>query len=239
MNGVRVRHTGYRIIVLFGMLFATGCTTTYKIDSDPAMDYTAHNKIDLRIQLHMSDGFSGYMWEHKMALGDTSRMGMGPALSSNAEAMATGLFRDVVVSRGSSDSPPGGVDAVLTPRVVSVERAMGTTAFSDMKTIIDLEWTLADAEGNLIWVDTIQGVGKAKTGNLFTHRSEARKQGNRAIQDVFQKSVEAIMSSPEIQAFVKSRRITGSGSVIRFGNSQMLDVVRWISRDTILNSRPK
>jgi len=201
MDDARARQTVYPIIVLLGLLVTAGCTTNYKVDTKSAVDYGAWDKLDLAVQLQLSDEFSDYTWEHKTGLGDTFRMKLGPALSNNAEALAKGLFRDAVVSRGAA----GGVDGVLTPRVVSVERAMGATALSNMKTIIDLEWALTDRQGKLIWVDTLQGVGEAKTGNIFSHKSEGRKQGNRAIEDVFRKSAEAITGSREVRAFVDSR----------------------------------
>ena len=128
-------------------------------------------------------------------------MDLGPALCSNAEAMTKSLFTQMIASRRINDSTTSKANAFLIPRIVSVERAMGATSFSDSKIIIDLEWMLKDADGNLIWVETIQGIGKAKTGNIFSHESEAKKQGKRAIKDLFEKSAEAILNSPEVKTF--------------------------------------
>jgi PBP1b-binding outer membrane lipoprotein LpoB len=186
---------------LLGTLLITGCTFTYKVSTDPVADYSSGQKLPTSIELNLPDALCKYTWEHKTALGDSFRMELGPALSSNAEAMARGLFQAVTVSHGDPGSEKSSTAAILTPRVVSVERAMGANSFSDMKTIIDLEWSLSDPKGNLIWVQTLQGIGKAKTGNIFSHKSEARKQGRLAIQDVFQKSAAAITNSPEIRAF--------------------------------------
>lgn len=205
MNTTRATRIMYVMLSCLSILSAAGCTTNYRVDSEPAQAYRTAEKVDLRIELCMSDEFCGYVWEHRSAFGDGFRMELGPAFSANAEAMAKGVFRDVVISRGVPHSPATNEDAVLCPRVVSVERAIGATAFSEMKTTIDMEWALTDRDGNLIWVDTIQGVGAAQTGNMFTHKAQARKQGNRAIQDVFAKSAEAITDSPEVRAFAASR----------------------------------
>lgn len=205
MNHMKTLKIAHVASIWVFILLVNGCTVKYKIDADPVVDYSTRHKLNTSIRLDLPDTLCNYTWEHKTALGDTFRMELGPALCSNAEAMTRSLFNHVVVSRGSQDAKASNTTAILTPRVVSVERAMGVFAFSDMKTIIDLEWALTDLKDDLIWVQTIQGIGKAKTGNILSHKSEARKQGKRAIQDVFQKSVEAIMSSPEIRAFVESQ----------------------------------
>ncbi len=141
-------------------------------------------------------------------MGDTFKMPLGEALSNNAEALSEAMFSNVTVRRLASGDPPAEpnrVDAVLIPTVSVVERAMGAWAFGKMRTVIGVEWVLTDREGNLVWLQTIQGSGAANTGNIFTHHGNARKQAKLAIADLFSKTFDAMAAAPEIKALERRR----------------------------------
>jgi hypothetical protein len=195
------------ILVLIG-LGITGCTHTYKVNNEAAVTYSDADRHDLNVELRLTDEFTNYIWTLSR-MGDTFRMPLGNALSSNAEAMCKKLFSNVTVVRGSEnqgyDQSSGmrGADAVLTPTVTVVERPMGTWAFDKMTTTIGVEWALTNREGTLVWLQTIQGTGEADTGNAFTHKKNAAIQAELAISDLFTQTFDAMSSAPEITALPK------------------------------------
>ena len=93
------------------------------------------------------------------------------------------------------------VDAILAPRMVSAERTRPMYIFQEQTTTIILEWMMKDVNGDLIWVDTITGEGKAPMGGPFGEKKNARKQVERALEELFQKSFETMSSSVEIRGF--------------------------------------
>lgn len=193
MSNVRV--VGVRIVLLalaaLSVLPGVGCTHTYTAKITPFSAYPAGEPMPLTVSLRLSPEFKGYTWK-KNILGDNFVLPLGPTLCENSDAMARRLFRSVV--------PEGGVaDATLTPRVVAVERTMGTWAFGEASTLISVEWTLADAAGSPVWVQTVDGVGTALNGNLFTHHEESRKQVQGAVDALFLTTYQQIAAAPEVR----------------------------------------
>jgi hypothetical protein len=194
------------ILMLLPVVFGLGgCTHTYKISDEASMTYPDTTRHNLRVELRLSDEFTSYEWKMSR-MGDTFKMPLGDALSNNAEAMSRELFVHVDVIREYDNSTRFEIsstrdaDAVLTPSVSVVERPMGTWAFDKMTTTIGVEWALTDRKGALIWLQTIDGVGEANTGNIFTHHGNAEKQAQAAIVDLFSKTFEAMSTAPEIIA---------------------------------------
>ena len=52
---------------------------------------------------------------------------------------------------------------------------------------------------------TIKGEGKENTGNVFTHKSNAKKQIEACITDLFQNSFETMSYSVEMTEFAKKK----------------------------------
>lgn len=198
MKSATLGKTPHHIMIVLTGLLLSGCTVTYKVDPKLSLKFP-DQKQPAFVRLQLTDAFSQYNWEHKTGLGDTFRMQLGPALREHAEGMMKSLYQDVDLVNDNANDASTDAKLVFTPRVVSVERAIGMTAFSKSRIVIDLEWKVTNAKGKLVWIQTIQGVGEANTGNMFTHKAEARKQGKRAVEDLFKKSHEAIQRSPEIR----------------------------------------
>lgn len=191
------------VLALVFVLLINGCSNI-KIPVEVVGDFHNPQKLDLSVDLHLSDELSDYRWKQETAFGGGFKMELGPDLCLNAEAMAKSVFKHVTISRGPIDTNTTGQAAVLIPRVVSVEKPIGSTSFSKTEMVVDLEWSLVDKTGKLIWVETIQGIGEGKTGNSFNHKSHTRKMVKNAFLDLFQKSAKAMLESPEILAFVEA-----------------------------------
>jgi hypothetical protein len=205
MNAVdsKTRFFGLPLAVVFVIVLASSCTHVYRVPEEPVMGYPSSEQIDLSVELRVTEDLEAAKWERK-SMGDTWRMPIGVALVQNSKALATTIFTQAVCSDSASGSPP--VDAVLTPRAVSIERSLGATAFGQSILTVVLEWKFEDPAGNLVWVDTVKGTAKTKQGNVFTDKKKAQEQIQLMLQDLFAKSFQAISTSTEIRKYAYLRK---------------------------------
>lgn len=175
-----------------GVLLLTSCTTTHAPKA--AFTYSQPvRKTHLNIALNITDELRKAQWEQRALLGMSDRMLVGQSIAENAFAMTQQTFLSVVrVDNGAPTPTP--VDAVLTPNVAYIGRRPGRTPFSADSITLKLEWSLQDADGKLIWADTINGQGSNKAG----WESVLAK----TLETTFKKSQQAILSSEAIQQFV-------------------------------------
>jgi len=89
--------------------------------------------------------------------------------------------------------------AILVPRFVDVSATKTMGAFSTRELTVLLEWTVKDKSGRTVWIETIQGSGKNHMGNSFTYKKDLKEIIEYAVQDLAQKSVVAMDSSPELR----------------------------------------
>jgi hypothetical protein len=89
------------------------------------------------------------------------------------------------------------VAAILTPRVAFITRTVGATGGGESIVDIKVEWTLSDAKGNTIWVNTIDGRSSAST------RTRPNKVARKALEDLLLKSEHSISSAQAIKQFAQ------------------------------------
>lgn len=190
-------------VVLAITLISTGCTHNYAIRDVPLRDqgreFVVDKKIDFTVNLCLSDELRAAKWE-RQHMGDTFVMPIGEQLSKNASELSDILFRKAVVTNAPVPAGTNQTDAILTPRVVSIEKNIGSSMFSTEKFTVVLEWKLEDRQGNLIWLESIQGKGEARAGKY-------EEQGAELLKDLFAKSLQAIRTSPEISQFETQNRM--------------------------------
>lgn len=188
---------------------ASGCSFNYRIPDvslrSQCGEYVMEKKIDLVVNLCLTEEFRATKWE-KHSMGDTFVIAIGDQLAKNASELSDILFKDVVVTNTPATGGTRRVDAIVTPRVAVIERSTGATAFGESIFTVVLEWKLEDAQNNMIWIDSIMGEGRAATGNVFTHKSNAEKQIEMLLKDLFSKSFQAIRASPEISQFAARKQ---------------------------------
>lgn len=188
-------------VFVFSSIFA-GCTHVYKAPVNLVKVDQQREKIPLNVELRLSDELHNAKWE-KHIMGDTFIIPLGDALTQNAESIARHVFTEVAVTQGANNEATSGGKAMLTPKMVLAERTMGATAFGASVLSVILEWKLEDRMGNTIWIDTVKGESEENTGNIFTHKSNARKQIEECMTNLFQNSYQALSSSVEIMEFAK------------------------------------
>jgi hypothetical protein len=200
----KVKTKAWPLCIAVFMLGLISCTHVYEAPEVPVAGYPQMDKIGLNVGLRLSDALRNANWE-KSRMGDTFRIPLGDVLSRNAEALTRELFTNVVILDNATLPTGIPVDAILIPNIIVAERTTGATAFGMSIFTVILEWKLEDREGHTLWVDTVKGEGHTRTGNMFTHKSNAEKQIRMTIDDLFQRSFQAISSSPEIRVLAVNK----------------------------------
>lgn len=205
MKTREVRKSWYRLYALLGMFSLAGCTITFNPPTHPVAGYVSTSKTPLNVELRLSEELRAAKWKGTRA-GDTFVIPLGEALAKNAEVVARELFANVVVTNGTTGPAQAGVDAVLTPRMVSAEQTMVIWAFEEQVLTVMLEWILKDPQGNLVWVDTVKGEGETNMGTVFTGISNGQERVKKMLEDLFHKSFQVMSSSRAIRDFAATRQ---------------------------------
>jgi hypothetical protein len=113
--------------------------------------------------------------------------------------LARHVFREVVDGQGTAANP-GSLDAVLTPRLVYMNRTEGVSGWGEAIMAIKIEWSLTRAGGQPIWIETVGGQATGLSGP-----TDPEKILKQCIDDVFLRSEKAISESIAIRSFAASR----------------------------------
>jgi len=153
--------------------------------------YSQTTKVPLKVELFLSDELRAAEWQQKgLQARGNYRLVLGDALAFNSEHVAREVFAAVVVTGGSEGPGQAGLRAALIPRFVNAEQ------YGNTLTVL-LEWTLQDADGNIVWVDTIKGEGDS-SWSLWSGSEPA---STPMLNDLFHKSFTALSSSRAIREF--------------------------------------
>lgn len=196
-------HKYYRPFVLvsaLSSLLTAGCTHMIQPPKEAFTAYAGQEKLHLRVGLNITDELLKAKSENHH-MGDTWVIPIGPSIATNAGVLARHTFDDVVDMTNGRLPANQTVAAILTPKVAYVNRTMGATSFGESVVDIKVEWTLKDAGGNTIWVDTINGQSSGSTG-----WSNPKTVLKKALEDLLTKSQEAISSAPAIRQFAQRKR---------------------------------
>lgn len=194
-----------RLQILFLVLVLVSCTHIIKVPLEPVENYLQKKKINLNVALHITEELKNAKWE-RHSMGDTWILPLGDAFVQNAELMSRELFTNVIVKNDITSLHESEVDAILTPKMILVEQSIGVTAFSDNTITTMFEWSLKDLKGDIVWVDTIKGEATTHGGNIFTYKKNYKKRVKALIEDLFQKSFQAISSSSEIRELADTQK---------------------------------
>jgi hypothetical protein len=187
-----------RLLQVFSITFVlASCTVVYHVPLEP-VECPQRDKIDLKVALCLTEELRNAKWEKKK-MGDTYTLPLGEAFSLNAEMVARALFSNVLVTNNATNSVEAWVDTILTPRMVSVQLTRPLFIWEESKIAVIFEWSLKDVKGDIIWVDTITGVGK---GTIKRYSKDSAMEAvEMLLEDLFQKSFQVMSSSMEIRRF--------------------------------------
>jgi hypothetical protein len=193
-------------LLFCGMFFLSGCATPKNIDQTfsfkfvPVKEYEKSKKIPLQIELLIPKSFSTYEGQQWDSAG-VFRFPLGEILSENAKIMTKALFQKVNVVLGDKVEAVPHVQAILTPRAVSFRRSTVAVAFATQETAIAVEWKLTNLHNDIIWINTVEGIGKEVAGNMFTYKEHMHTRLQAAVDALFKNSFKSISASPEIKQY--------------------------------------
>lgn len=192
---VRVMCCFLMLTLLFGL---TACTRsiTYRLDKGGAAEYPERERINLAVVLVLDRELfeSSYDWTVGGPLtGRTHRLLVGDVLAQNAEPLTRAVFRHVTIVRPAdlASTPPGLI--TMTLRALSAHQGGSAYfAWNVVPTTVSIEWTLKSADGRVVWVQAVNGLGEGRRDKDFD--------GFRtALRDAFSKSFELMFASVEIR----------------------------------------
>ncbi len=203
------------VMILAVAVLLSSCMIPPKdfVFSVPPVSHSFKPEIPLQLGLVLTDEFKNAIWvsdEHKI------NFHVGAVLSEKAKEATVAIFSDVLVAEHKQDFPPGTVNALLEPKLISYERTrpvFGTQTTVDTAVI---QWTLTDMHDSLVWVDSVQVDGESSvTGGEATRAvltmnpwKVGKLAADRGMEMMavrfFNESVSAMQSSVEIRAFAKT-----------------------------------
>ena len=145
------------VVSISGVL--AGCTSVIEPPKKPFSDYAPQKKIDLTVGVRITEDLKKAKWEK-----DLSEIPIGTWVAPNAKRLAEHVFARAVDVDGSTPAVGSGVDAILTPRVVFINRTLGATSIGDSHIGVKVEWDLRTLSGQPIWIETTSGEASGSTG---------------------------------------------------------------------------
>jgi outer membrane lipoprotein SlyB len=179
-----------RILLLvstLASLLLAGCAS---VSNQPFTAYGGQEKIHLKVGANITDDL-------RMVKNDKWKIPIGQSIATNVPVFARHTFDNVVDMSNGKLPPNETVTAIFTPKVAYFTRTVGATAGGESIVDFEVEWSLNDANGNPIWVDTIDGRSSDKT------RTDPKKVSQKALDDLLLKSQQAISSAPAIKQFAQ------------------------------------
>ena len=94
---------------------------------------------------------------------------------------------------------------VLQTKLIDADVTRTMTAFGKRHMLVLVEWKITSPQGNLVWIQTVEGKMEQTSGNMYTFRKNQRKLFAGVIADLIQNSQLAITSAPELRQRGTSR----------------------------------
>ena len=172
---------------------------------------SAQARINLPVQLILTDDFRNAKWEMS-SLGSTFTMPVGENLVHHTIRLVRNVFTQPLILDVKTNPQGNNIEAeyTLRPEMVFIEQTTGVSGYSESQLSIGIEWNLARKTGAPVWIETIKGVGVERQGNpFFAAQVEGyqRKRLKSALQEVFEKSQEAMLSSPLLRRLEQSIQV--------------------------------
>ncbi len=184
------------------IVFLNSCATVYEIP-EVQVNYPKADEMDLNILLFLTNEFRNTMWQDQK--GEVDLIKLGEHFAKNAEQLTNTLFLNVSVTSDLAKHTETQIDAVLTPRVVSIKKSYPLIIFQPVITTLIFEWSLKDNKGDLVWIDTITLRLNCDGCTAMGASGRIKEHGQKIVEELFQKSFEAISTSQEIKEFAAKK----------------------------------
>lgn len=199
------------LFVLVLLLAASGCTTVATVPAATAPETRPADAVALVVGLYLPPDYKNYTWRESFQ-GDVHVTEFGPSLTASARNIAESIFSNVKMLDSDSKDAAADVDAILSPRIaqISSDPRFGNygktfVAWTKVRFTIEVEWTLATQDGEVIWTDTLTGTGESDLGGLGSQTSNREERALEAVESLFAHLHTAMKSAEEINVFMTRR----------------------------------
>lgn len=196
-------------MILAFVFIGCGCVFTHNLmlKQEAVATYPSQDKIDMHVELRLPLELLDYIWKYRLddtTSGNNYRVALGNIISEKAENLTKYVFRDVSITRDDvTPAVRSNADVFLTINIdyirVNASNEVESFPIRSVPVALGLEWTLKNRRNEIIWIETIEGVGLTVKG-ILTHEKIIAA-AKKCIDDLFRTSFDSIMTSSEIRKF--------------------------------------
>lgn len=190
------------IFFVFSILFLSGCGSMKIIVPENTVDYPESKKINIDVNIEITDSINNA--SYNLMGNESNSYRIGDNLKRNIEKLSAHIFTKYKLLTNEDSNK---YNYTLTPEFIKAEGSIGMWATVNAETIIIMQWTLKKSNGDIVWVDTVSGVGKSISGYGIGSENVVIMSNSRindAINNVFLNSYHSIYESSVIKNLQKS-----------------------------------
>jgi hypothetical protein len=167
------------------------------ISAQDSTSATPPPKLALKAEIVLSKEFCATKKRQSIAINNVLKVG-NPTCEQLYAALSP-VFLDLQRLEKMPDAGSGAAQMVLVPRFVDINATpAGLLPSSQRELIITVEWTVLDSMGHTIWLQTVEGSSRHKSGWVITARAVG-DMVNDAVVDLAKGSVTRISTAPELR----------------------------------------
>jgi hypothetical protein len=169
------------------------CGTAY------SQDRMTSNKLPLNAELVLASQFCSAKTGHYIN-GDL--LAVGKAVCPHLEAALDEVFSGLTRIEKAPAAGKTSAQVVLIPRFVDVSVTQPLLVSSQRELVIFLEWTIQDAAGQTVWLQTVHGSSHNSKGWITKWRKRRTELIEGAASDLAQASAGKMSAAPELRGLV-------------------------------------
>ncbi len=155
-------------------------------------------KLPLKANLVLTPEFCATKLKKGSALSGKETFAVGEASCPKLEEALGSVFSSLTKFDKVPDSGSAPGQVTLIPKFIDVGATKTLWAKSKRELVILIEWTVQDATGKPVWVQTVEGSAHNKAGNVFSAGKHRREIVDYAAEDVAHNSAQKIAAAPEL-----------------------------------------
>ncbi len=189
------------IILPIVLTLLCSCTTRYKQPIHDIIPPDSIKKIDLTIDLLLTNEYLKTEYNEKLLGGGTHIFPIGENLETHTINLMEKLFTNPIVRKENTMVEESLKNQyVMKPKIIYVNMVQGSTGWAEGKLSLGMELNLTRKDGELIWIETIEGEGTGTLARFFSFPRYYQHLLKESLQDLFNKSYAAISSSKMIRS---------------------------------------
>ena len=169
------------------VLLLSGCATVWEQPIHEVHLSPTNHQFEFPVALLLTQEYRNATYEEAVPLGEN--------LVHHTEVLMKSLFSNLTFLDNDPGTNKQDTKYILKPRVAFIVQNYGVSAFSEATMKVAVEWNLLTNTGKPVWVETVEGVGVANTGNIFTGESNQKERVQEALQELFANTQKAMLSS--------------------------------------------